>query len=81
MRNTLYAVIATSLAMLATSGIIALATAAPERAAPPRAYTELELRELLDEAIGEQLLAVHARLDAQRPPLRRGASGPGTTSR
>jgi hypothetical protein len=36
MRNTLYAAVAASLAMLATSGIVALATAAPP-AAPQRA--------------------------------------------
>jgi hypothetical protein len=71
MRNTLYAVIATCVAMLATSGIVALATAAPDTPPTRPAFAETELREILDDAIGRQLLAVHTRLDQQRPALSR----------
>lgn len=61
MKNTLYAAVAACIAMLATSGIVALATAAPtERTSEPA--VEQELVAELDGAILRQLAAVKERL-------------------
>jgi hypothetical protein len=61
MKNTLYAAVAACMAMLATSGIVALATAAPADSAPlPQAERELVAQ--LDGAIVRQLAAVKERL-------------------
>ena len=68
MQNTLYAVIAASLAMFATSGIIALATAAPNQ--PAQHVTMLdadhELSRHLDQLIATHLADIRQRLDAAR---------------
>ena len=68
MRPTLYAVIAACLAMLATSGVVVFATAAPnQRPATAREAAEQELVEQLDVAI-----AVHlAMAKLQLPPTTR----------
>ncbi len=63
MKHTLYAIFAACLAMLATSGIVALATAAPSRQAP-----EEELVALVDDAIAAQLARIKARLVNQTSP-------------
>ena len=66
MRHLLYAVVATSLAMLATSGIVVLATAATGR--PDRGVVNDASRDLADEidtAIARQLVAVRARLQVR----------------
>ena len=63
MRNTLYAVIAACCAMFATSGLVALATAAPPPA--PQVETvdaERELVALLDARIEAQLAQLKAKL-------------------
>ena len=60
MKNTLYAAVAACMAMLATSGIVALATAAPADTSLPRAEQELVAQ--LDGAIVRQLAAVKERL-------------------
>jgi hypothetical protein len=61
MKNTLYAAVAACMAMLATSGIVALATAAPtDSASLPQAERELVAQ--LDGAIVRQLAAVKERL-------------------
>jgi len=59
MKNTLYAAVAACMAMLATSGIVALATAAPADTLP---LAERELVAQLDGAIVRQLAAVKERL-------------------
>jgi hypothetical protein len=56
----LYAAVAACLAMLATSGIVAWATAAPSSEPPPRG--ERELIADLDRLIARQLDEVKARL-------------------
>lgn len=54
MRNTIYAIIAASLAMLATSGIVALATAAPApRAAPLALVAVADVQDEVDDYISE----------------------------
>ena len=60
MKNTLYAAVAACLAMLATSGIVALATAAPGHPTLPEAERELVAE--LDHAIARQLTAIKANL-------------------
>ncbi len=66
MRNMLYAVIAASLAMFATSGIVALATAAPSSTpapqADPQSAVDAELESYLDQMIQQQVAAVRERL-------------------
>ncbi len=62
MKNTLYAVVAACLAMLATSGIVALATAAPAPHAPSPAAVEAALVADLDRAIEAQLYQLKADL-------------------
>jgi surface antigen len=59
MKNTLYAAIAACIAMLGTSGIVALATAGAPRTTPD---AERELVEQIDGAIARQLADVKARL-------------------
>ena len=66
MRNTLYATVAACLAMLATSGIIVYATAAPPSPDALRSAAESEIAEQLDAAIGHQLEAVKGRLAARQ---------------
>jgi len=73
MKHTLYAMLAASLAMLATSGIIAFATAAPsDSPAPeveeltPRPVDDMVLTSL-DEAVVRQLRATKARLGVAVP--------------
>ncbi|MBI3180320.1 MAG: hypothetical protein HYZ27_11705 [Deltaproteobacteria bacterium] len=62
MKHTLYAVLAACLAMLATSGIVALATAATASAPP-----EEELVALVDDAIAAQLARIKDRLSHATP--------------
>lgn len=65
MKNTLYAAVAACLAMLATSGIVTLATAAPSNAEQQTlARAEQELTEQLDQLIARQLVAVKRRVVA-----------------
>ena len=70
MKLTLVAILATCVAMLATSGIVVLATAATST--PSRSTTEelsAELTSDVDTAITRQLLVVKARLNLPRGPL------------
>lgn len=67
MKNTLYAAVAACLAMLATSGIVALATAAPSTTQQGLAQADDELREQLDSVIARQLVDVKHRLIAKQP--------------
>jgi len=65
MKNTLYAVVAACLAMLATSGIVALATAAPAPApaiAVGSVDADAELVAHLDSMIHSQLGQIKLRL-------------------
>lgn len=63
MKNALYAAVAACLAMLATSGIVALATAAPSQPAQGKpTRVEAELVAELDLAIARQLDAVKRRI-------------------
>ena len=66
MKNTVYAVFAASLAMFATSGIVALATAAPTASlAAPAAVTQQADAELvahLDGLIAAQVGQIKGRL-------------------
>ena len=57
MKNTLYAIIAACLAMLSTSGIVALATAAPAPQ-PQLQVAEEELVAHLDDVIASQLAGI-----------------------
>ena len=66
MKHTLYAVVAATLAMFATSGIVALATAAPEPE-PELQAVEAELVEHLDSLIAAQLAKVKQRVLANLP--------------
>ena len=59
MRNTFYAVVAASLAMLATSGIVALATAAPRT--QPQMTEDAEVEAWISQMIDEQYREVVAR--------------------
>ena len=68
MKNTLYAAVAACLAMLATSGIVASATAAPSDPAPDSLQrAEAELTAQLDLAIARQLRAVKQRVVSTEP--------------
>ncbi len=61
MKHLIYAVIAATSAMLVTSGIVALATAAPER--PHQvSHVDPELTAHLDTLIAQQLTLVKERL-------------------
>ena len=70
MKNTLYAVVAACLAMLATSGIVALATAAPSLPPAPTTAAEQELVTHLDRVIEAQLGRIKYRLQRAPAPLR-----------
>ena len=68
MKNTLYAAVAACLAMFATSGIVALATAAPSNNGQHSiARAEQELTDQLDLVIARQLAAVKRRVAASEP--------------
>jgi hypothetical protein len=62
MKNTVYAAVAASLAMFATSGIIALATAAPAPPATNIEQAEAELVRNLDSAIEARLEKIKSEL-------------------
>ena len=68
MQNTLYAVIAACLAMFATSGIIALATAAPSQPAHTATLrdADAQLARHLDQLIATHLADIRERLEAVR---------------
>ena len=66
MKNTLYAVVAACLAMFATSGIVAMATAAPAPAAPTPAEVDAALVADLDQAIAAQLHQIQNDLGVSR---------------
>ena len=68
MRSTLYAVVAASLAMFATSGIVALATAAPSQPAHSQlARAEAELVAHLDTLIETRFAEMKERLAINLP--------------
>lgn len=64
MKHTVYAVIAAALSMLATSGALVVATAAPTRptASVQQQQAEQALAAEIDVAVARQLAAVKARL-------------------
>lgn len=63
MKRSIYAAIAGCLAMLATTGVVALATAAPGQPSQPlQNRAEAELTAGLDQAIERQLYEVKTRL-------------------
>ena len=64
MKNTLYAAVAASMAMLATSGIIALATAAPPPTQTHVEQSSAALEAYLDAHIGAHLAALRSKLAA-----------------
>jgi hypothetical protein len=66
MRQTLYAVVAASLAMLATSGLVAMATAAPPRAESLRPAAD-SVSEHLNQLIERDIAAIKVRLDLAAP--------------
>ena len=66
MRNILSATTAAVLAMLATSGIVALATAAPNEEEPVQDALAHPLADHLDNVIARQLREVRERLEQER---------------
>ncbi len=73
MKNTLYAVVAACLAMLSTSGIVALATAAPgpvPAAIETPTHAERELVAHLDLVIEAQLGRIKHQIQQAPSPLR-----------
>jgi hypothetical protein len=62
MKNLIYAVVATCVAMLATSGIVIYATAATAPSNTSGAEASQLVTAEVDTAIAQQLLAVRARL-------------------
>lgn len=65
MKNIAAAAVAACMAMLATSGIVAFATAAPSRTNAQLASAEAELQATLDHAIAAQLARVKANLSTR----------------
>lgn len=65
MKNTIYAVIAACLAMLATSGIVALATAAPSVAGPLDTVEIEQFDAWISDMIDEQYRDAMARRNAR----------------
>ncbi|OGQ84973.1 MAG: hypothetical protein A2289_12505 [Deltaproteobacteria bacterium RIFOXYA12_FULL_58_15] len=63
MKSTLYAAVAACLAMLATSGIVVYATAAPDPRETAIAEVESQVSIQIDLAIAHQLAEVKQRLE------------------
>ena len=68
MKNLIYAIVATCIAMLVTSGIVVYATAATSRASTAGDQMSQELGAELDTAIARELLQVRARLKLPTAP-------------
>lgn len=68
MKNTIYAIVAASIAMLATSGIVALATAAPHasKAKPLNLVAVVDADDEVDDYISEFIDREYRKIMAQK---------------